>query len=69
MTYSIVASLLLGLVGVVLWREGGPHPRTPGAWLLLVGILIVAALPVLLCWLFCSTATAPPPSTIPDLGR
>lgn len=53
MTYSVVVSLLVALIGVVLWIEGGPHPRTCGAWLLLVVILIVAALPVLLCWLFC----------------
>ena len=46
-------SLLVALLGVVLWREGGPHPRTWAAWLLLVGVLIVSALPVLLCWLFC----------------
>jgi hypothetical protein len=53
MTYSLVLSLLLAGIGSVLWIEGGPHPRTRGAWLLLVGILIVAALPALLCWLFC----------------
>jgi hypothetical protein len=43
----------------VLWIEGGPHPRTRAAWLLLVAILIVSALPMLLCWLFCDTAGAP----------
>jgi len=53
MTYSIAVSLLLGLIGVVLWIEGGPHPRTWCAWLLLVGVLIVAAIPALLCWLLC----------------
>ncbi len=53
MTYSIVGSLLLGLIGVVLWIEGGPHPRTPAAWLLLAGFLIIAAIPTLLCWLVC----------------
>jgi hypothetical protein len=53
MTFSLVAALLLALIGVVLWIEGGPHPRTWGAWLLLVAILIVAALPALLCSLFC----------------
>jgi len=37
----------------VLWLEGGPTPRTWAAWLLLVAILIVSALPALLCWLFC----------------
>jgi hypothetical protein len=53
MTSALVASLLLALVGIVLWLEGGPHPRTWAAWLLLVVILIVSALPMLLCWLFC----------------
>ena len=52
-------SLVLAVVGVVLWIEGGPHPRTRMAWLLLVAILIVSALPMLLCWLFCDTAGAP----------
>jgi len=61
-------SLVLVVVGVVLWIEGGPHPRTAGAWLLLGAIVIVSALPMLLCWLFCSTAAAPP-AMIPDLGR
>jgi hypothetical protein len=50
--YAVVVSLLLAGVGSVLWVEGGPHPRTWGAWLLLVAILIVSALPALLCWLF-----------------
>ena len=53
MTFSVVAALLLALIGVVLWLEGGPHPRTWEAWLLLGAILVAAALPVLLCWLFC----------------
>jgi hypothetical protein len=53
MTSAFVASLLLALVGNVLWLEGGPHPRTWEAWLLLRGLLIVSALPALLCWLFC----------------
>jgi hypothetical protein len=53
MTYSIVVSLLVALIGVVIWIEGGPHPRTSGAWTLLGAILVVAALPALLCWLFC----------------
>ena len=53
MTYSIVMSLLLGLIGVVLWIEGGPHPRTWAAWLLLMVTVIVSTLPALLCWLFC----------------
>jgi hypothetical protein len=53
MTYSIVVSLLVALIGVVIWIEGGPHPRTWGAWTLLGAILVVAALPALLCWLFC----------------
>jgi hypothetical protein len=52
-TYSLVLSLLLALIGVVLWIEGGPRPRTRAAWLLLVTILIVSALPMLVCWLFC----------------
>ena len=51
--YSLMLSLILAVVGVVLWMEGGPHPRTRAAWLLLVAILIVSALPMLLCWLFC----------------
>ena len=46
-------SLLLALIGVVLWIEGGPTPRTRDAWLLLGAIFIVAALPVLMCGLFC----------------
>ena len=53
MTHSIVVSLLVALIGVVLWVEGGPHPRTWGAWTLLGAILVVAALPAPLCWLFC----------------
>jgi hypothetical protein len=51
MTYSVVLSLLLALIGVVLWIEGGPHPRTWPARLLLVAILLIAALPALICWL------------------
>ena len=51
--YSLMLSLILAVVGVVLWMEGGPHPRTRAAWLLLVAILIVAVLPVLMCRLFC----------------
>jgi len=66
--YSAVLSLVLAIVGVVLWIEGGPHPRTRAAWLLLVAILIVSALPMLLCWLFCYTAAAPLPG-IPDRSR
>jgi hypothetical protein len=53
MTYSLVVSLLLEVIGIVLWIEGGPHPRTRAAWLLLAAILIVSALPALLCRLFC----------------
>jgi hypothetical protein len=53
MTFSVVLSLLFALIGVVLWIEGGPHPRPWAAWVLLVTILIVSALPVLLCRLFC----------------
>jgi hypothetical protein len=33
MTYSLVVSLLLTLIGVVLWSQGGPTPRTWAAWL------------------------------------
>jgi hypothetical protein len=66
--YSATLSLVLAIVGVVLWIEGGPHPRTRMAWLLLVAILIVSALRMLLCWLFCSTVAAPFPG-IPDRGR
>ena len=51
--YSLMLSLILAVVGVVLWMEGGPHPRTRAAWLLLVAILIVSALPMLMCRLFC----------------
>ncbi len=51
--YSVMLSLVLAVVGVVLWIEGGPHPRTWAAWQLLVAIVIVSALPTLLCWLFC----------------
>jgi hypothetical protein len=50
---SVVLSLILGALGVVLWIEGGPHPRTTGAWLLPGAILIVSATPMLMCWLFC----------------
>jgi hypothetical protein len=53
MTVSLVVSLLLALIGVVMWIEGGPHPRTWAAWLLLGAILIVSALPALMCRLFC----------------
>jgi hypothetical protein len=53
MPIGLGMSLLLAIIGIVLWFEGGPHPRTWGAWLLLVGILIVSALPMLLCWLLC----------------
>ena len=52
MKYSAMLSFVLAIVGVVLWIEGGPHPRTRAAWLLLGGILTVSALPMLLCWLF-----------------
>jgi hypothetical protein len=53
MTISLSVSLLFAVIGLVLWIEGGPHPRTRAAWFLLVAILIVAALPVLLSGLFC----------------
>jgi hypothetical protein len=66
--YSAMLSLVFAIVGVVLWIEGGPHPRTRAAWLLLMAILIVSALPMLLCWLFCYTAAAPLPG-IPDRSR
>ena len=68
MKYSAVLSLVLAVVGVVLWIEGGPHPRTRAAWLLLVAILIISAMPMLLCWLFCYTATAPIPRLAKALG-
>jgi hypothetical protein len=51
--YSVLLSLVLAVIGIVVWIEGGPHPRTWGAWVLLVMILVVAALPALLCWLLC----------------
>jgi low affinity Fe/Cu permease len=47
--YSVLLSLVLAVIGIVVWIEGGPHPRTWGAWMLLVMILAVAALPALLC--------------------
>ena len=53
MMLSVGLSLVLGAVGIVIWLEGGPHPRTWPAWFLLGVILIVTALPVLLCQLFC----------------
>ena len=53
MTYSVVLSLVMTVVGVVLWIEGGPHPRTWAALLLLVAIVLVSALPMLLCCVFC----------------
>jgi len=65
--YSAMLSLVLAIVGVVLWIEGGPLPRTRMAWLLLVAILIVSAMPMLLCWLFCYAAAVPLPD-IPDRG-
>jgi hypothetical protein len=45
----LALSLLLAAIGLVLWVGGGPHPRTRGAWLLLVAIAMVAATPALLC--------------------
>lgn len=33
MMFSFAVSLLLAVIGAVLWIEGGPHPRTWGAWL------------------------------------
>jgi hypothetical protein len=53
MTYSLMLSFVMTVIGVVLWIEGGAHPRTWTAWLLLVAIVTVSALPMLLCWLFC----------------
>ncbi len=53
MMVSLVVPLLLAVVGLVLWIEGGPHPRTWAAWLLLGAILIVSALPALMSRLFC----------------
>ena len=53
MTLSLVVSLLLAVIGLVLWIEGGPHPRTWDAWLLLVATLIVSALPALIYRLLC----------------
>lgn len=47
---------MLAAIGLLLWLEGGPHSRTPEAWLLLVVILIISALPELMCGLFCETA-------------
>jgi hypothetical protein len=53
MTFSLGVSLLVAVIGLGLWVGGGPHPRTRAAWLLLVAILFVAALPALLCWMVC----------------
>ena len=53
MSIGLGISLLLAAIGVVLWLEGGPHPRTWAAWLPLPAIVIVSAMPVLLYWLFC----------------
>jgi len=53
MRSAFEVSVLFAAIGVVFWIGGGPHPRTRGAWLLLVAILIIAALPALLCWVFC----------------
>lgn len=53
MTVSLVVSLLITVIGGVLWVEGGPLPRTWAAWLLLGAILIVSALPALFYRLFC----------------
>ncbi len=47
MTLSVVLSLFLAAIGLALWIEGGPQPRTWGAWRLLVAIVVVAALPIL----------------------
>lgn len=52
MRSALEVSLLFALIGVVFWIGGGPHPRTRREWLLLMAILIVAALPALLCWAF-----------------
>ncbi len=53
MSAALEVSVLFALIGVVFWIGAGPHPRTRGAWLRLLAILIVAALPALLCWAFC----------------
>lgn len=49
MRFCFVVSLVLALIGLTLWVEGGPHPRTWEAWVLLGGVLIVAAMPAFLC--------------------
>lgn len=46
-------SVVMTVVGVVLWIEGRPQPRIRAAWRLLVAIAIGSALPALLCWLLC----------------
>jgi len=53
MTFAVALSCALEVIGLVVWIEGGPHPRTREAWLLLLAILVVAALPALICRLFC----------------
>jgi hypothetical protein len=53
MMYSLMLSVVMTVVGVVLWIEGGPTSRTWAAWLLLLAIVIVSALPALLCWVLC----------------
>ena len=60
MSSALEVSVLFALIGVVFWIGGGPPPRTRAAWLLLVAILIVAALPALLCWAFCQGRPANP---------
>ncbi len=69
MMYSFMVSVVMTVVGVVLWIEGGSHPRTRAAWLLLVAIVVVSAMPTVLCWLFCYLAGAPLPAGIPDPHR
>jgi hypothetical protein len=46
-------SCIFAVIGLVIWFEGGLHARTWASWLMLVGILVGAALPVPICRLFC----------------
>jgi len=46
---GLLFSLILELIGLVLWFESGPH-ATRGAWILLAMMLILGAVPVVFAW-------------------